>query len=272
MLALKISIITVCKNAENAIERTILSVVSQNCFAANIEYLIIDGASTDKTVEIIKQYSEKHPIKWISEPDFGIYNAMNKGIKMASGEYLLFLNAGDYLVHYNVIKSLMDLFESGMLDVIYGDVLSVNPISEQYRIKAIKQSDTPFFFYDSLPHQAVFYKKTIFDKFGLYNETFKILADNVFNKKIICDEYVSVKHIDHIISVFFRDGISSVNKNLSSQERKIFQERCFSEEQLSEIKKQKQREATLKSRREQKSILRFLAKIFTKLHEYWINR
>ena len=88
---MKISIITVCKNAENAIERTILSVVTQSCFAENIEYLIIDGVSTDKTIEIIKQCSEKYPLKWISEPDSGIYNAMNKGIKLATGDYLLFL-------------------------------------------------------------------------------------------------------------------------------------------------------------------------------------
>lgn len=271
MPALKISIITVCKNAENAIKRTILSVVSQSCFE-NIEYLIVDGASTDKTIEIIQQYADKYPIKWISEPDSGIYNAMNKGIKMATGKYLLFLNAGDYLVHYNVIKSLMNLFETNQLDLIYGNTLSINPFSEQYWIKATENSDIFFFFNDSLAHQAVFYKRTLFNKFGLYDETFKILADNVFNKKIICDEHISVKHIDHIISVFLGDGISSTNKSLNSRERKIFQEQCFSKEQLSEIKKQKQREETLKSRREQKSILRFLAKIFTKLHEYWINR
>ena len=269
---MKISIITVCKNAENAIERTMLSVVTQNCFNENIEYVIVDGASTDKTVELIQQYANKYPMKWISEPDSGIYNAMNKGIKLASGDYLLFLNAGDYLVHYNIIKSLMNLFESGEFDVIYGNVLSINPISEECCIKATENPDISFFFNDSLPHQAVFYKRTLFDKFGMYDETFKILADNVFNKKILCDEHASVKYTDQIISVFTQDGISSTNNKLRDEERKIFQKQCFSEKQLSEIKKQKQREATLKSRREQKSILRFLAKIFTKLNEYWINR
>ena len=136
---MKISIITVCKNAESAIERTMLSVVTQSCFAENIEYLIIDGASSDKTIEIIKQYADKHPIKWISEPDSGIYNAMNKGIKLTSGDYLLFLNAGDYLIHYNVIKSLINLFESTQYDVIYGNAFYINPFTEKYHINAKKK-------------------------------------------------------------------------------------------------------------------------------------
>ena len=269
---MKISIITVCKNAENAIERTILSVVTQNCFNTNIEYVIVDGASTDKTFEIIEQYANKYPIKWISEPDSGIYNAMNKGIKMATGNYLLFLNAGDYLVHYNVIKSLTNLFESNKVDVIYGDALYINPFTEQYHINS-KQIGGAFFFYqDALPHQAVFYKKSLFDKFGLYDETYTINADNVFNKKIICNEHVSIKHLNQIISVFFYDGISSKNDSLSRKETKIFQEQCFTKDELREIKKQAQKLETVKSRQNKKSILRFLAKILMKIHNFVVNR
>ena len=150
---MKISIITVCKNAESAIERTILSVVTQSCFNKNIEYLIIDGASTDKTIEIIQKYAEKYPIKWISEPDSGIYNAMNKGIKLASGDYLLFLNAGDYLIHYNIIKSLINLFGSSEFDIIHGNIFCINPESEQYAIKAAPEKpEVDFFYLDTLPH------------------------------------------------------------------------------------------------------------------------
>lgn len=265
---MKISIITVCKNAENAIERTLLSVVSQSCFSENIEHIVVDGVSTDKTVKIIQQYATKHQIKWISEPDSGIYNAMNKGIKMASGDYLLFLNAGDYLVHYNAIKSLMNLFKSGEFDLIYGNVLYTNPISEQYFIKATKKPDIFFFFENSLAHQAVFYKKAIFDKFGLYDEKFTILADNVFNKKIICDEHVSIKYVDHVVSVFLGDGISSTNSSLNSQERKIFREKFFSQKEMKEVRKQQ----LIKKRLSQKSLLRFLSKIMIKFHELWIKR
>ena len=265
---MKISIITVCKNAESAIERTMLSVVTQSCFAENIEYLIIDGASSDKTIEIIKQYADKHPIKWISEPDSGIYNAMNKGIKLTSGDYLLFLNAGDYLIHYNVIKSLINLFESTQYDVIYGNAFYINPFTEKYHINAKKNCGTFFFYQDALPHQAVFYKKNLFDKFGLYDEKFIIKADNVFNKKIICDEHVNVKYTDQIISVFFYDGISSANNELSFKETKIFQEKYFNTEEMKEV----QRQQLIIKRQNKKSILRFSAKILIKIHKWWINR
>lgn len=264
---MKISIITVCKNAESAIERTILSVVTQSCFAENIEYLIIDGASADKTAEIIKQYAEKHIIKWISEPDSGIYNAMNKGIKLATGDYLLFLNAGDYLVHYNIIKSLMNLFESGEFDLIYGDIFGIDPFSGKYTIKSVNNTlDADFFYLDTLPHQATFYKKEVFEKFGGYEENFKIISDNILNKKLICDCHVSAKHVDQIISVFVSDGISSTNTKLDLEERKIFQKNYFSTEEINQIKV---KHIVLPSKKK-KSLLRFIAKILIKIRT-WRN-
>ncbi|MBQ3367610.1 glycosyltransferase [bacterium] len=270
---MKISIITVCKNAESAIERTMLSVVTQSCFVENIEYLIIDGASTDKTIEIIKKYADKYPIKWISEPDSGIYNAMNKGIKIASGDYLLFLNAGDYFVHYNTLGLLVNLLKDSVFDVIYGDLLCVDPKSGEYSIKAVGEAlGVNFFFVNTLPHQATFYNKNVFKKFGGYEENFKIISDNIINKKLLCDHKVSTKYVNQIISVFLNDGISSTNKELDLQERKIFQAKYFSEEEIKEIEKQKQREETLRLRKEQKSLLRFLSKIFAKFYELWVTR
>lgn len=259
---MKISIITVCKNAENAIERTMLSVVTQSCFSENIEYLIIDGASTDKTVEIIKQYSNKYPIKWISEPDSGIYNAMNKGIKMATGEYLLFLNAGDYLVHYNVIKLLLNTFTKNEFDVIHGNTFCLDVFSGKYFVRAVdKQPDISFFFVNTLPHQATFYKRELFEKFGGYEENFKIISDNILNKNLICDHNVSTKHIDQIISVFLNDGISSTNKELDLEERKIFQKDYFSEEEIRQIKAK----LIVLPSKKKKSLLRFLAKILIRI-------
>ncbi len=259
---MKISIITVCKNAENAIERTMLSVVAQNCFNENIEYIIVDGASTDKTLEIIKQYADRYPIKWISEPDSGIYNAMNKGIKTATGGYLLFLNAGDYLVHYNIIKSLMNLFESDEFGVIYGNTFCIDPTNGKYSVKIIeKRPEADFFYLDTLPHQATFYKKEVFEKFGGYEENFRIISDNILNKKLLCEYNVSAKHVDQIISVFVCDGISSTNSKLDLAERKIFQEQFFTEEEIAKIKT---KYIVLPSKK-RKSLLRFFAKLLIKM-------
>lgn len=269
----KISIITVCKNAENAIERTMLSVVTQSCFAENIEYLIIDGASTDKTIEIIKQYSDKYPIKWISEPDSGIYNAMNKGIKLASGDYLLFLNAGDYLVHYNVIKSLIDLFGNCEYDVLHGNAFFIDPVSEKYYIKMVDEPlDAYFFYQNALPHQATFYKRELFDKFGGYEEKFRVVSDVILNKKFLYDQKVSSKHIDHVISVFTEDGISSRNSELCLKEMKMFQKDYFTKQEITYSKNQIKKNEKIKLRQQDKSLFRFLSKIFMKLHEFWVNR
>jgi len=265
---MKISIITVCRNAENAIERTMLSVVTQSCFSENIEYVVIDGASTDKTVEIIQQYAAKYPIKWISEPDSGIYNAMNKGIKLAAGNYLLFLNAGDCLVHYNIIKSLMNLFKRDIFDIIRGNVFRVDPTTNKYEIVGSKNPDAYLFFIDGLPHQAIFYKKNLFYKFGNYNEFYKIIADNVFNKKILCDNKISDLYVDIVISLFFKDGISSTNIELYKNEKQIFLSQNFTEKEQAEIKRKEQ----IQLRKNQKSLLRFLAKVLIKMHEFWINR
>lgn len=270
---MKISIITVCKNAENAIERTLLSVVSQTCFSENIEYVIIDGASTDKTVEIIRQYSNKYPIKWISEPDSGIYNAMNKGIKMATGNYLLFLNAGDYLIHYNVIKLLLNILAYNEFDIIHGNTFCMDVLSGKYFVRGVQEPpDSDFFFVNTLPHQATFYKKEVFEKFGGYEENFKIISDNILNKKLLCDYHVSATYVDQIISVFLNDGISSTNRELDLQERKIFQENYFSKDEIEEIKKKQKRTETIKFRQTKKSLLRFLAKVLTKIHELWVAR
>lgn len=119
--ALKVSVITVCRNAENVIEKTISSVVEQTY--ENIEYIIVDGASQDKTLEIVTRYAEKGNIKYITEPDRGIYDAMNKGIRMSTGDYLEFLNAGDALINHNVIEKVVDEITKCQADIVYGNIL-----------------------------------------------------------------------------------------------------------------------------------------------------
>ena len=121
------SIISVVFNGESHIEGTIQSVVNQTY--PHVEYLIIDGASKDKTVEIVKEYAEKHPIKWISERDKGLYDAMNKGLKMATGDFVLFLNAGDRLISRDTMEKIAAR-ATPKTDILYGETMLVN---EKYR-------------------------------------------------------------------------------------------------------------------------------------------
>ena len=226
---MKISIITVCKNAENAIERTMLSVVTQSCFNENIEYLIIDGASTDKTVEIIKQYAGKYPIKWISEPDSGIYNAMNKGIKLATGDYLLFLNAGDSLFDEKTISLVLNEFEKSDPNFLYTDILSckIDDLSKA-KIKKFNNVDKYFLIRDCICHQASFYKKSVFDKLGRFNEEFKLAADYEMLLKIMADKSLKKEYLPITAAYYDVTGASSVADNIVKEERVEIQKHFYS--------------------------------------------
>lgn len=116
-----ISIVTVCFNAANVLEGTIKSVIAQTC--QDIEYIVIDGASKDDTLNIIEEYSP-HISKWITERDKGIYDAMNKGLRLAKGKYVWFLNAGDHAFDERVVERLKDDSDNG--DVLYGEVMIVD--------------------------------------------------------------------------------------------------------------------------------------------------
>lgn len=119
-MKLLISVVTVCYNAADTIEKTMLSVLNQTYH--DIEYIIIDGGSTDGTVEIIRKYADRIAY-WVSEPDKGIYDAMNKGIKVATGEWINFMNAGDEFVDANVLDKLFFAKTVANVDVIYGNTL-----------------------------------------------------------------------------------------------------------------------------------------------------
>lgn len=226
---MKISIIAVCKNAENAIERTMLSVVTQSCCNENIEYLIIDGASTDKTVEIIKQYSNKYPIKWISEPDSGIYNAMNKAVKMASGEIIYFLNAGDKLFDEKSVSEILKEFEKNDPDFLYTDILLCkNNELQKATIKKFDHADKYFLFRDCICHQASFFKKSVLEQFGGFNENFKLAADYEMLIKIMTDKSLKKEYLPITAAYYDISGISSTATDLVKEERNIIQKHFYS--------------------------------------------
>jgi glycosyltransferase involved in cell wall biosynthesis len=218
----RISIVTININNAQGLGKTIESVVSQICF--DYEYIIIDGASADGSIDVIKKYSDKIHY-WVSEPDKGIYNAMNKGILKASGDYCLFLNSGDWLVDENV---LLNFCQSNFVeDIVSGNLLTYKDGNKKLR-ESVKAEELSFdlFYKDSLPHPATFIKRKLFFDYGLYNENNRIVSDWEFFLKTLVINNCSYNHFDRIISVFDLTGLSSqpAMGELTKKERqKVFQ-------------------------------------------------
>jgi glycosyltransferase involved in cell wall biosynthesis len=211
---LKLSIITINLNNLAGLKKTFDSVISQT--DNDFEYLIIDGGSTDGSYEFIEKNSEKINY-WVSESDHGIYHAMNKGIKQASGEYCFFLNSGDYLVNDQVIKK---VFRQNLgEDIIFGNLLVF--FDGKFKGKSNGKPTLTFLdVYSSIPkHQSSFIKRELFHRFGFYNEDLKIVADWEFFLKTIGFGEVSYKYLELDISCFDNDGISNNSGNLTIDER-----------------------------------------------------
>lgn len=172
---MKISIITVCYNSAATIEKTIESVAAQTY--NNIEYIVVDGNSKDLTVAIIKKY-ETVINKWISEPDNGLYDAMNKGIAMASGDLIGILNSDDFYKNKFVIQKIVNEFEIKDVDMVYSNIDYINKNekivrfwkSSFYKINSFKTAWHP-------PHPSLFVKKIVYEKYGYFDTDFKIASD-----------------------------------------------------------------------------------------------
>ena len=213
----KISIITINYNDLKGLKKTFNSIVNQS--NKDFEYLVIDGGSSDGSKEFIEQNSDKLAY-WISEKDSGVYNAMNKGIKAAKGEYLLFLNSGDSLVDDNVIEKVIENIDSKH-SFYYGNLFySLNDKRTQLWTPPAKLTFS-YFFEHSLPHPASFIKRDLFEKYFFYNEQLKIVSDWEFFIYCICKMDEPYKYIDINIADFDNSGISSVlnNRNVIHQEK-----------------------------------------------------
>ena len=200
----KISIITVCFNSEETLEQTILSVVNQTY--QNIEYIIIDGGSTDKTVDIIKKYEDKIAY-WVSESDNGIYDAMNKGIDRATGDYIYFLGSDDWLVSKAVISDIIKyILDNKGFDFYYGKVYLfdeyydlIKENGKQLEIKDIKYGCM-------CPHQALFLKAKVMK--AKFNIDYKIAADFEFFLRNIV-EGKKIFYFDYFVAFYNVNGASS---------------------------------------------------------------
>jgi glycosyltransferase involved in cell wall biosynthesis len=213
----KITIITVVYNNKSGIKETIKSVLSQ--VYENVEYIIIDGGSTDGTTDVIKQHQDKINY-WVSEPDSGIYDAMNKGVKAAGGEYLYFLNAGDCFCNNEVLKKISKHLD-GQYDLIYGRI-----IMDYGKYQVIKQGDIRKLKWGQMPpHQASFVKRDIFEEVGYFDTSFKCSGDRDFFCKLYKNKY-SYKRIKDLIAYFISGGMSS-NKQISNKEQIMVLKRHF---------------------------------------------
>lgn len=226
MKKMKLSIITVVYNNFNCIEDTILNVIGVCESRLDIEYIIIDGGSTDGTLEIIKSYHDKIT-QWITEPDKGIYDAMNKGINLAKGEWLIFMNSGD-LFHSNgnQFLNLNFLDNENVIDydIIYGNTLTKN----EKKIINIPQKkiDHYYFFLETICHQSIFFSRNVFTKLGNYNLDYKIIADRELLFRVAKSKG-RFHHINQIISIWDEEGFSKDNIKLFKMEEKLFVTKNF---------------------------------------------
>lgn len=211
----KLSVITVNYNNADGLKQTILSVLEQAC--QEYEYIIIDGGSSDGSKQHILDCQERLGY-WCSEKDKGIYNAMNKGILKATGEYLLFLNSGDYLQDKDVLAKVIPALSGE--DIVYGDILLMDNEGRTSVRTYPEQLDLQYMFNDTIGHPASFIKRNLFAD-TLYSEHFKIVSDWEFFLKKIIKCQASYKHIHLLVSVFGLDGISATNVELCRKEREV---------------------------------------------------
>jgi glycosyltransferase involved in cell wall biosynthesis len=206
---LKISIITINLNNKAGLDKTIASVTAQSY--GSIEFIVIDGESKDGSVDVIRHNAD-HIFYWISEKDKGVYSAMNKGVKAASGDYLLFLNSGDVLKDKTVINRLVEN-ESGDVDLIYGNLERYFPDGKKDIVNMPAVLTVEHMLNKTLCHPVTLIKRSLFERFGLYDESLKIVADWAFFFKLIIFEHVSYKHKDFAVAIFGMDGMSASISN-----------------------------------------------------------
>ena len=212
---MKVSIITVCFNNDSTIKDTIDSVLNQSY--KNIEYIIIDGDSADKTKDIITSYGNKID-QFVSESDRGIYHAMNKGIKLVKGDIVGMLNADDFFCDYDIIEKLVKEFVTENLDAVFGDVQFVNSqnLKKIVRYYSSKHFHPSKFKYGFMPaHPSFYVKRELFSKYGYYKEDYNIASDFELLIRFLYRTEVKSKYIEMPFVTMRTGGIS--NKSFMSR-------------------------------------------------------
>jgi len=218
---MKISLITVCHNAASTIKDAIESVLSQDY--PDIEYIVVDGNSNDGTQEIIKEYAQpfnqlhthvlRHKInKWISDSDHGIYDAMNKGIDMATGEIIGMLNADDFYADRSIISQVMEAFEEPSIDAVFGDLVFVDPndLNKTVRTYSSRKWHPEKFGRGYMPaHPTFFVRSRYYKKFGLFETDYEIAADYEMLIRLLYVHRLDYKYLPLTMVKMRKGGVSS---------------------------------------------------------------
>jgi glycosyltransferase involved in cell wall biosynthesis len=219
----KISIITVSYNNEKTIEDAILSVKNQSF--QNVEHIIIDGASTDKTMTIVNQYKE-HLGKVVSEPDDGIYFAMNKGIELATGDIIGFINADDILANDNVLASVVNTLKEATLDSCYADLVYVKSENMEKTIRYWHSSNYTGELFSSgwsPPHPTFYAKKKVYQQYGYFDLNYKMGNDIELMMRFLDRYRISTKYIPEVWVKMRLGGVSNQSiKNIFVQNLEIY--------------------------------------------------
>jgi glycosyltransferase involved in cell wall biosynthesis len=232
-----LSIITINYNNASGLRKTMESVLSQT--SKEFEYIVVDGASTDFSSRVISQQLAVSSnqsavdstqmvgegivnginVRWVSEKDTGIYNAMNKGIRMATGEYVQFLNSGDWLVDVSVVENMIKTLPTEC-DILIGNIISVKQNGKIKYNRNIEEVSFLTFYRSTLQHTSAYIRKELFDKYGNYDETLKIVSDWKWYLIAVGLNAAKVIFANIHVSFFDSNGISNTNKTLEKAERR----------------------------------------------------
>ena len=235
---MKLSIITINYNNAEGLHRTLASVATQTY--RNLEHIIIDAASTDGSVDIIKEYAER-PITdnrspltviWSSEKDKGIYDGMNKGIRKATGDYVWILNSGDCVVGADVVERMMAILERESYPLLMGNIVKVYSDDRKVSEKKMHDANTPktfdvsmlTFYKGTVPQDAAFVRRDLFEKYGYFDETMKICADWKLYLNMIAFGNVVPMYVDIDVVLFDMTGVSNANMEKRNAEKRAYLE------------------------------------------------
>jgi len=212
-----ISVITVVKNGAETLRATLESVYAQTY--SNIELLVIDGGSDDGTLNILKEHDDRIDL-WISEPDGGIYDAMNKALDMASGKYVHFLNADDHYTFSRVLELVMEAFQKHRPRFVHTNVLMLN---DRKGFGWVRHSNVSRYYYlfKGMPQQAFFYEKSIFDDLGKFDTSYPVVADLEFLLRMTMKHGVRGRYLNTPAVVFLSGGVSGDMKRKKQQREEV---------------------------------------------------